>query len=704
MKYESAPASRPEPNLIGRRLDHSAERFPEKKAILYHPNGPTVTYGELKSLSDTVARALLALDLKPGDHVALWANNIPEWIYVQFGCAKAGVILVTVNPNYRTLELEYLLKQSDCTTLFLVDGVRSKNEFVDMLNELCPELKNSKPGALHSPRLPALRNIVTLGMESCPGAFSWSDFLAGTEKVSRQDLVTRQDSLKSDDVIGMQYTSGTTGFPKGVMLTHANMIGNVIRVAEVMHFTQDDRLCIPVPFFHCFGSVLGTLLCAVKGATMVPLPKYLPEEVLNVAAACRCTALYGVPAMFIAELDVLRRKTFDVSSLRTGIIGGSPCPPELVREIMLRMNLRELSIAYGMTEASPLITMTRTDDPDEKRISTVGRSLPNTETRLTDPETGTPAGTGQLGEFCCRGYNVMKGYYKMPEATDRAIDREGWLHSGDLATVDAEGFYRITGRSKDMIIRGGENIYPREIEDFLFTHPAVKDVQVVGIPCPRLGERVVAFVQRKTPDGVEADELKAFCKKQIAYQKIPEFFFFDIPYPMTANGKVQKFKLRDKAVELLGLQAEARAAAKISAPSRFSPDTNGSQDVFNCIEIHVAPWGLSTDMLFQAAAALAEFLEASSGLLKDDRSFQVVFGFDHYRLTMDIEYRGDALDFPKEKPTRETFMKDPRGALALSGYLMQSYAAHIEAHEENGTQKVRCIFESPTEGVTPTSK
>ena len=688
----------PPPMLIGRRLDYTAECFPQKQAIHYHSNGLTVTYEELKTISDTVARALLALGLKPGDHVALWANNIPEWIYVQFGCAKAGVVLVTVNPNYRTLELEYLLRQSDCTTLFLVDGARNKNEFIDMLNELCPELKNSKPGALHSPRLPALRNIVTLGMESCPGAFSWSDFLAGAEKVSRQDIAIRQDSLKSNDVIGMQYTSGTTGFPKGVMLTHANMIGNVIRVSEVMRFTPDDRLCIPVPFFHCFGSVLGTLLCAVKGATMVPLTKYQPEDVLSVAEACRCTALYGVPAMFIAELDVLRRKTFDVSSLRTGIIGGSPCPPELVREIMLRMNLRELSIAYGLTEASPLITMTRIDDPEEARISTVGRPLPDTETRLADSETGAPVGAGQLGEFCCRGYNVMKGYYKMPEATDRAIDREGWLHSGDLATVDAEGFYRITGRSKDMIIRGGENIYPREIEDFLFTHPAVKDVQVVGIPCPRLGERVVAFVQRKIAGGVEADELKTFCKNRIAYQKIPEFFFFDIPYPMTANGKVQKYKLRDTAVEMLGLQAEARSAAKKSMPFRFSPDTNSSQDVFNCMDNHVAPWGLSTDILFQAAAALTEFLEASSELLKEDRSFQVVFSFDHYHLTLDIEYRGHALDFPVEKPTREAFMKDPRSALSLSGYLMQSYAAHIEAHEENGTQKVRCIFESSTEG------
>ncbi|MFZ5592315.1 MAG: AMP-binding protein, partial [Bacillota bacterium] len=412
-------------------------------------------------------------------------------------------------------------------------------------------------GRLNAARLPRLKNVIFLGEEQHPGMFTWSGVLEAGEQVSPAELAARQASLQPDDCVNMQYTSGTTGFPKGVMLTHSNLIGNAISIAECLAFTSRDRLCIPVPMFHCFGCVLGTLACLVSGATMVPLEAFNPTRVLETVQQEKCTALHGVPTMFITELEVLEKQPYDVSSLRTGIMAGAPCPIEVMKQVVERMNMREIVITYGQTEAAPGITMTRTHDPLEVRVSTVGRALPGVEVKIVDPETGEAVPPGVQGEICARGYNVMKGYYKMPEATAAAIDREGWLHTGDLGVMDERGYVKITGRLKDMIIRGGENIYPREIEEFLYTHPKVKDVQVVGVPSEKYGEEVMAFICLKEGQQASEEEIKQFCQGKIARYKIPQYVRFVTSYPTTANGKVQKYKLREQAIRELNLEKAA---------------------------------------------------------------------------------------------------------------------------------------------------
>ncbi len=538
---------------IGDLLDETASRYPAKEAVVYKERNLRYSFQEFQQLCNQVAKGFMSLGIQAGEHMAIWATNVPEWVTAQFASAKMGGVLVTVNTSYRVHELEYLLRQSEATTLLLIESYRDAN-YVEMVQEICPELSESEPGKLQSARLPHLRNVIYIGSERKPGMFLWSDLLERSNLITDEELIARQRTLKPDDVINMQYTSGTTGFPKGVMLSHNNIVNNAIQVASCMNLGPDDRVCIPVPFFHCFGCVMGTLACVATGATMVPLITFDPGMALSIVSEERCTALYGVPTMFIAELNHPDFDSYDLGSLRTGIMAGSPCPIEVMKNVVEKMGAREITIAYGQTESSPVITQTRPDDSIERRVGTVGRALGGVEVKIIDPVTGDTLPPGEQGELCTRGYHVMKGYYNMPEQTYKAIDHEGWLHTGDLATMDEEGYFRITGRLKDMIIRGGENIYPREIEEFLYTHPKVLDVQVVGVPDQKYGEQVLACI--KVREGVELteEEIRSYCEGKIARFKIPHYIQFVKEYPMTASGKIQKYKLRELAIESLGLE------------------------------------------------------------------------------------------------------------------------------------------------------
>ena len=542
---------------IGQLVDTVAEQFGEYKALAYHKLGIHYNYREFRDVCNAAAKGFMAMGIEKGEHIAIWANNVPQWVYTQFSTGKMGAVLVTVNTNYRSFELEYLMKQSDATTLMLIGGVRDDEDYLRVIYEICPELTECAPGKLESERLPLLKNVIFLGEGRHPGMFNWDDIVEMGQSVTDDQLAARQKSLDPDDVINMQYTSGTTGFPKGVMLTHTNIIGNAKSLGECMQLSAGDNLCIPVPFFHCFGCVLGTLACVVSATTMSPVAAFKPEEVLETVEAGRCTAVHGVPTMFIAELEEMEKKNYDTSSLRTGIMAGSPCPIEVMKQVVNVMGASEMTIVYGQTEASPGITQTRPEDSLERRVSTVGRALPNVEVKIVNEAAGEEVPRNTQGELCTRGYHVMKGYYKNPEATEAAIDRDGWLHTGDLAVMDDDGYCRITGRIKDMIIRGGENIYPREIEEFLYTHPDIKDVQVVGVPSRKYGEEVAAFIQPKNGKRVSEDEMRDFCKNKIAFHKIPAFFLFVEDYPTTASGKIQKYKLRDMATKELGREADA---------------------------------------------------------------------------------------------------------------------------------------------------
>ena len=545
---------------MGQLLDMVADQFGDNPALKYHQLGINYNYSQFRDVCNSAAKGFMAIGAEKGDKIAIWANNVPEWLYTQFGTGKMGAIMVTVNTSYRSFELEYLMKQSDSATLILIDGVRDTDEYIKVIYDVCPELKDCAPGKLKSAKLPELKNVVYIGKEKMPGMYNWDDIIALGQNISDDELSARQNTMDPDDVINMQYTSGTTGFPKGVMLTHTNIIGNAKSIAACMNLSAVDNLCIPVPFFHCFGCVLGTLSCVVSAAGMSPVVAFKPETALETVEVSKCTALHGVPTMFIAELEEMEAsgKTYDTSLLRTGIMAGSPCPIEVMKKVVSKMGASEMTIAYGQTEASPVITQTRPDDSLEIRVSTVGRALPNVEVKIVDPATGEEMPTGVQGELCTRGYHVMKGYYKMSEATAEAIDRDGWLHTGDLAIMDKNGYCKITGRIKDMIIRGGENIYPREIEEFLYTHPKIKDVQVVGVPSLKYGEELAAYIQLK-PDAVSSqEEIQAFCKNKIAFHKIPAFFFFIEEYPTTASGKIQKYKLRDMATRELGRENDAK--------------------------------------------------------------------------------------------------------------------------------------------------
>lgn len=539
---------------VGALLDRVTAENPDNEALVYTDRDLRYTYRQFNDLCRQVAKGLMAMGIKKGEHIAIWATNVPEWVTMQFATGKMGAVLVTVNTNYKTFEAEYLLKQSDSTTLVMINGTKT-SDYLKMINELCPELKNCKPGELKSEKLPLLKNLVFIGDDTPAGMFNFKDILTMSEQITDEELDARQASLDPDDCINMQYTSGTTGFPKGVMLTHFNIINNAHSIAGCMSFTNKDRLCIPVPFFHCFGCVLGTMTCVVSGATMVPLEVFHPARVLETIEKERCTAVHGVPTMFIMELEQMDKENYDTSSLRTGIMAGSPCPIEVMKSVVKRMGANEITITYGQTEASPAITMTTTSDPIELRVTTVGKVISNVEAKIVDPETGETCPPGVQGEICARGYNVMKGYYKMPEATNHAIDKDGWLHTGDLGIMDENGYFKITGRLKDMIIRGGENIYPREIEEFLYTHPLVKDVQVVGVPSLKYGEETLAFIQPREGASLTKDDILAYCKDKIAKYKIPSYVLFVESYPTTASGKIQKYKLREQGIKTLGLES-----------------------------------------------------------------------------------------------------------------------------------------------------
>ncbi len=536
---------------IGNIVDMLADNLGDNSALEYLSLDIKYNFKEFRDICDQVAKGLMALGIQRGEKVAIWANNLPEWVYTQYGSARMGAVLVTVNTSYKSAELEYLLEQSDATSIILTGGVREADEYIKVINKVCPTLKDSEPGKLSSPKLPFLKNVIYLGKDKVPGMYNWDDIMEMGKKVTDAELKQRLDSLEPDDVINMQYTSGTTGFPKGVMLSHTNLIGNAMSMASCMKLTPDDAMCIPVPFFHCFGCVIGTLCCMVSGTTMAPVVAFNPVDVLKTVEASKCNALLGVPTMFIAEFEEMDKNSYDTSSLRTGVMAGSTCPIEVMKRVIKDMGAKEMTIVYGQTEASPGITQTRDNDSLELKTSTVGKALPNVEVKIVDPITDEEMPVNEQGELCTRGYHVMKGYYKMEEATAQAIDKDGWLHTGDLATMDENGYCKITGRIKDMIIRGGENIYPREIEEFLYHFPKLKDVQVVGVPDKKYGEEVAAFIQLKPGEKATAEDVKNFCKDKISYHKIPRFVFFVDDYPTTASGKIQKYKLRDIATETI---------------------------------------------------------------------------------------------------------------------------------------------------------
>jgi fatty-acyl-CoA synthase len=534
---------------LGQLLDETVAKWPNRDAVVYVDRDFRLSWRQFSDLVDEVALGLMALGVKKGEKVGIWANNVPYWVVFMFATAKIGAVLLTVNTHYRRAEIEYLLKQSDCENLVLIDGFRD-TDYVGTVYDLVPELKTQERGRLKSETFPHLKRVIFLGIEKHRGMYSMSEVQALSVMTAPEDYEARQAALSPHDVVNMQYTSGTTGFPKGVQLTHYNIGNNGYWIGENQQFTEKDRLCLGVPLFHCFGCVLGVMACVNHATTMVFLENFDPVLAMTSVEEEKCTALYGVPTMFISMLEHKLFKRFDFSSLRTGIMAGSPCPIEFMKRAMNEMNMREITICYGLTEGSPVMTQTRIGDSIRQMTETVGRAMPAIEVKIMDPETGQDSPANTVGEICCRGYNVMKGYYKNPEGTAKAIDIDGWLHSGDLGVMDEEGYVTVTGRLKDMIIRGGENVYPREIEEFLYRMDGILDVQVVGVPSRKFGEEVGAFVILKPDVQLEPEDVKEFCRGQIARYKIPKYVAFIEAYPMTASGKIQKYKLRELAAEM----------------------------------------------------------------------------------------------------------------------------------------------------------
>jgi fatty-acyl-CoA synthase len=525
---------------IGENLRRTTERFPTSEALVVRHQNYRATYAELWDQTTAAARGLLAHGVNKGDRVGIWSPNRAEWVIIQYATARIGAILVNINPAYKTAELSYALQQSGTSLLLLAKAFRT-SDYVAMLGEVrdhCPELRES----------------IVLDLD-------WDSLIRDGQLVSLDELASLESSLQFDDPINIQYTSGTTGFPKGATLSHHNILNNGFFIGEACRYTERDRVCIPVPFYHCFGMVLGNLACTTHGSCMVvPGESYDAQAAMETVQAERCTALYGVPTMFIGELDHPSFAEFDFSSLRTGIMAGSPCPIEVMRKVQSQMHMPEVTICYGMTETAPVSTQSSTDDPLDKRVSTVGRIHPHVEIKIVDASSGHIVPRGQPGELCTRGYSVMLGYWNNPEATDQAIDIARWMHTGDLATMDDDGYVKIVGRIKDMIIRGGENIYPREIEEFLYAHPDVSDIQVIGVPSERYGEEVMAWVKLREGASVSGEDLAAFCRGKIATFKIPRYWKFVDGFPMTVTGKIQKFKMRETAVAELGLEKAAAIA------------------------------------------------------------------------------------------------------------------------------------------------
>jgi fatty-acyl-CoA synthase len=543
---------------IGGLLDQIAEQLPDKDALVYPERGLRYNWQQFNEVSRQVAKGLLKLGIKKGDNVAIWAYNVPEWVVLMFASAKIGAVLVTVNTAYKSAELEYIMHQSDSTTLFMVKSWKD-TDYVATLTDVVPELASTRPGELNNPKVPFLKNVVFIGEDTPAGMLNFTRIVEMGNEVSDAELAAVEATVGIHDTIQMQYTSGTTGFPKGVMLTSHNLVNNGFHIGECMKFSENDRLCIPVPFFHCFGSVLAVMASVTHGTAMVPVEIFDPLKVLQTIEKERCTAVHGVPTMFIAELEHPDFSKFDLSTLRTGIMAGSVCPVEVMKRVVTDMHMTDITIVFGQTESSPGITQSRTDDPIELRVATVGRALPGAEVKIIDFETGATLPPGKQGELCARGYMVMKGYYKMPEETAKVIDADGWLHTGDLAVMDENGYCKITGRIKQMIIRGGENIYPKEIEEYLYTHPKISDVQIYGVPDRKYGEQVMAAVILKKGVEMTEDEVRDFCRGKIANYKIPKYVKFVDGYPMTASGKIQKFKLREMAIKELHLEEQEGA-------------------------------------------------------------------------------------------------------------------------------------------------
>ena len=534
---------------LGQMLDQTVAKFPDNDAIVYVDRNFRLSYRQFQQAVDDLAKGLMALGVQKGEKVAIWATNIPNWIILQFATAKIGAILLTVNINYKRAEIEYLLGQSETENLFLIDGYQD-TDYVSTIYDLIPELKTMERGRLASSTFPHLKRVCFLGMEKHRGMYSMPEINALSVMISDEEYLARQATLSPHDVVNMQYTSGTTGFPKGVMLTHHNIGNNGYFVTENQLFTEKDRLCVPVPLFHCFGCVMAVIGSVSHGSCMVLVEGFDPVMVMTSIEKERCTALYGVPTMFIAILDHPLFAKFDFSSLRTGIMAGSNCPIKVMEQVIEKMNMTDITICYGLTEASPVMTYTRIGDDIRLRVETVGRALPHLEVKIIDPNTGETLPPGVQGEVCCRGYSVMKGYYNNEEATRKALTDDGWLRSGDLGIMDEAGNLRITGRYKDMIIRGGENIYPREIEEFLYNMEGIKDVQVAAVPSTKYGEEVGAFIVRKENANIAASDVIDFCRGKIARFKVPKYVHFVSSYPMTASGKIQKYKLTEMSDEI----------------------------------------------------------------------------------------------------------------------------------------------------------
>ena len=534
-------------------LDRMVEEFPDQYAFRYTTCDYTRTYKEFRDDVDTFARSLIAMGVKPGDHVAIWATNVPAWYLTFWATVKIGAVLVTVNTAYKIHELEYLLRQSDTHTLVMVDSYKD-SDYVSIIKQLCPELETAEKGKpLHLKRLPFLRNIITCESEQ-KGCWTWDEALAAAEKVPVEEVYRRAAAINKHDVCNMQYTSGTTGFPKGVMLTHYNVVNNGKAIGDCMDLSTADRMMIQVPMFHCFGMVLAMTASMTHGVTMSPIPAFSPSRGLDCINREKITCFHGVPTMFIAMLSHPDFDKTDFSHMRTGIMAGSPCPVKVMEEVIEKMHMPEICITYGQTEASPATTMSKTTDSIETRVNTVGSNIFGVECKIVDPETGEELPDNVDGEFCARGYNIMKGYYKMPVATAAAIDSEGWLHSGDLARRLPDGNFKITGRIKDMIIRGGENIYPKEIEDFIYTHEKVSDVQVIGVPDKQYGEEIMACVILKEGETMTEEDIKDYVRTHMAKHKTPRYVAFVDSFPMNAAGKILKYKMREWAIELLKLQ------------------------------------------------------------------------------------------------------------------------------------------------------
>ena len=560
VSYASGPSDKPLlGSTIGKFFDYAAGRYAEREAVVSIHQQVRFTYSELAERVNKLAKAFISAGFQKGDRIGIWSPNNVQWLITQYATAKAGLILVTINPAYRSHELAYVLRQSGCKGLILQNNLRSSN-YEQMLCELCPELSNVSTGKLVSIEYEHLTTIISTTESSVSGIYNWADFNDLSNDSSDQDLDARLNSQDMDDPINIQYTSGTTGFPKGATLSHHNILNNGYFVAETMNFDESDRLVVPVPLYHCFGMVMANLGCLTHGACAIyPSETFEPEAVLHAVQSERATALYGVPTMFIAELALPNFSEYDLKTLRTGIMAGAPCPVDTMTQVNEKMHMTEVEIAYGMTETSPVSFQTRVDSPAEKRVSTVGKVHPHVEVKIINPDTNKLCTVGEMGELCTRGYSVMLGYWENPEATSLAIDGHGWMHTGDTAVMDLDGYVNIVGRIKDMIVRGGENIYPREIEEYLIGHKDIEDVQVTGVPDEKFGEEIIAWVKLNGDSGLSEDDVKGFCKGRIAHYKVPRYIRFCKEFPMTVTGKVQKYKMREISIDELNLQEQETA-------------------------------------------------------------------------------------------------------------------------------------------------